>query len=728
MRHPRRAAVLSAAALLLGPVPAFALAAADSPAGVQPWLQEQLADAGSAEVLRVYVHADTATAAREAVAASGLRLVEVFDKVAVAVADGTPAQIDAAREQDRVTYVEGDLPVVPLLDTSHVATRGAEAVRTLNGTDGSDLDGSDISIAVIDSGIDGTHPFFREADGSSKVVRNLKSACLFVSFTNTDLCFTDVPGNDSDTLSTGGHGTHVAGIAAGNRTTLANGKTVQGAAPGAKLVGLAVGQAVSVYGGNTGLNWVLNHHAAPCGAGVSVTACPPIRVTNNSYGAPGGSAFDPNGVTAKLQRSLLAQGVLTVWAAGNDGGDGSGAGQTTNGPGMDPTPGILMVASYDDDGTGTRNGALSSFSSRGVKGSTDTYPDISAPGDTILSACRPYLTICNSSATLPVNGPGATDVATFNTISGTSMAAPHIAGIVAQLLEGAPKASPADIEHAIENGAHRFAAGGAYEADPLNLGSQTSFDKGHGLVDVMGAYALLTGTTAPPVVAAACTDSYTDGRGDATNLLGNPGLTPNDPSLDVVGGTLSTEAGGVRLTVEVDDLVAGPNGQIVEQTFGLRGTSYYALAQRATATGAMTFRYGDQGGTGGGRRQLGTTTGTFDAAADTISILFPRAALSPALADGEVLGGLTVTTRRDAVLLIPDADTATAGCPYTLGTTSADGTPTSSPTAAPTLSPTSEPSPTGTATSQPTTSPSPTRKGGKPTSTSSPSCKPKGCG
>ena len=45
--------------------------------------------------------------------------------------------------------------------------------------------------------------------------------------------------------------------------------------------------------------------------------------------------------------------------------DGSGRTQTTNGPGMDPTPGILMVASYDDRETGTRNGVVSDFSSRG---------------------------------------------------------------------------------------------------------------------------------------------------------------------------------------------------------------------------------------------------------------------------------------------------------------------------------------------------------------------------
>jgi type II secretory pathway predicted ATPase ExeA len=56
-----------------------------------------------------------------------------------------------------------------------------------------------------------------------------------------------------------------------------------------------------------------------------------------------------------LQRALATEGVLTVWAAGNDGPDND----ATNPPGQDPTPGIIMVASYDDLGAGTRNGVVS---------------------------------------------------------------------------------------------------------------------------------------------------------------------------------------------------------------------------------------------------------------------------------------------------------------------------------------------------------------------------------
>jgi serine protease AprX len=217
-------------------------------------------------------------------------------------------------------------------------------------------------------------------------------------------------------------------------------------------------------------------------------------VTNNSYGPIGGGEFDPQSATVKLQRALAAEGVLTVWSAGNDGGDGSES--LTNPPGQDPTGGILSVASYNDLETGTRDGELSSFSSRGKAGDQSTYPDISAPGDTITSSCRLYLPICSSGLD-PQDGPGPADIGTFNTISGTSMASPHIAGIVAQLFQAKPTATPAEIENAINDTAYKYAFGAPYEA--AQGGGTTSVDKGHGLVDVVAAVNQLTAaaTTEP---------------------------------------------------------------------------------------------------------------------------------------------------------------------------------------------------------------------------------------
>jgi len=471
----------SAAPAASGSPQASAAATDAGPAAVSDFLATQLRGlTGSTTVL---VHGTDLAAADDAVAAAGLTRRTSFDRIGVVVARGTQQQIEAVRAEPGVTYVEAGAQPVELLDaTSNVATRGVEAQRTRTGADGTALTGKGVSVGVIDSGVDPTHPAFREADGSSAVVANLKTVC---EPTETLCSVQRVPGFlDTDTTSAGGHGTHVSGIVAGRSTELSDGETVQGAAAGAKIVSLSTGAGLVILGADAALNWVLENHDAPCGAGVPASTCPPIKVTNNSYGPTGGGEFDPNSATVKLQRALAADGVLTVWAAGNDGGDGSES--LTNPPAQDPTPGVIGVASYYDQATGTRDGVVSEFSSRGKAGDPSTYPDLSAPGEDITSACRPYLAVCSTGFD-PRNGPGATDIGTFNTISGTSMAAPHVAGIVAQLYQAEPDATPAEIEQALTSTAYQFRDGAAYD------GNGTSFDKGHGLVDVVAAVDALRG-------------------------------------------------------------------------------------------------------------------------------------------------------------------------------------------------------------------------------------------
>ena len=486
MRHKP---LLACAASVLAASATFAVggtaSAADQPSGaanVSTYLARQLTTlTGSTTVM---VHGSSIAAARDAVAAAGMDRTGEFTRIGVVVANATKAQIAAVRTAPGVTYVEGGAQPIEffadnLAETSNTATRGAEAAATLTGADGSKLTGKGVSVAVIDSGVDPTHPYFKEADGKSAVVANLKALCEPL----TETCSVQrVPASvDTDTLSVGGHGTHVNGIVAGRPTTLSDGSTLQGAAPGAKLVSISTGAGIVILGADSALNWVLENHAAPCGAGVPASTCPPIKVTNNSYGPTGGGEFDPESATVKLQRALAAEGVVTVWAAGNDGGDGSTS--LTNPPGQDPTGGILSVASYYDQDTGTRDGTVSDYSSRGLATDASTWPDISAPGENITSSCRLYLAICSTGLD-PRNGPGLLDIGTFNTISGTSMAAPHIAGIVAQLFQARPSATPAEVEQALKASAYKYTDGAAYVG-------QTSYDKGHGLVDVVAAVAAL---------------------------------------------------------------------------------------------------------------------------------------------------------------------------------------------------------------------------------------------
>lgn len=472
------AAALVASASLAAPTTASAAESGDR-ADVSSHLATQLDRLDAGAPTAVMVHGATLQEARDAVAAAGMTTATSFDRIGVVVATGTATQVQAVRSEPGVTYVEGNQGIDLFQDTSNAATRGYEATRTLTGADGQALTGNGVSVAVIDSGVDPTHPYFEEADGSSAVVANLKTLCdPLEAFCSVQEVPTTV---DTDTLSVGGHGTHVNGIVAGNPVTLDSGKQLQGAAPGARLVSLSTGAGLFIIGADAALNWVLENHEAPCGAGVPAAECPPIKVTNNSYGPSGGGEFDPQSATVKLQRALAAEGVVTVWANGNDGGDGSES--LSNPPGTDPTGGIISVASYYDQDTGTRDGVVSEFSSRGAAGDQSTYPDISAPGENITSSCRLYLAIC-ATGLAPENGPGPLDVGTFNTISGTSMAAPHIAGIVAQLFQANPDATPAQVEEALKTTAHKYADGAAYEQGPLGT---TSFDKGYGLVDVVAA-------------------------------------------------------------------------------------------------------------------------------------------------------------------------------------------------------------------------------------------------
>src|SRR4051794_23429408 len=409
-RSFRRGMGAVSGAVVLGALIATPASAAPAPAPVQDFLAGQLGTLAVATPTTVLVHGTDIAAARAAVKATGMRSVTEFKRIGVAVAKGTAGQIQAARTQPGVTYLEGNSPIAFLDETSNIATRGAEAASTLTGANGQPLDGHGVSVAVIDSGVDPTHPYLKNADGSSAVVASYKSACLDESNASSD-CVLKVPNTvDTDTISGGGHGTHVNGIVAGRPTTLSDGTRLQGAAPGASLVDISTGAVLLIVGADSALNWVLETHPPPCGAGVPAAPCPPIKVTNNSYGPTGGGEFDPNSATVKLQRALAADGVVTVWAAGNDGGDGSGS--LTNPPGQDPTGGILSPPPHTHPATGTRDGKVSAYPSRGSAAAPSPWPALPAPGEDIDSSCRPSLPIC-STGLAPKNGPGPLDIGTF---------------------------------------------------------------------------------------------------------------------------------------------------------------------------------------------------------------------------------------------------------------------------------------------------------------------------
>ena len=682
MRLTRRATALSVAALLVSPVLASAATPDQQSAPrFQPWLEQHLTEVAAGTPLRVMVRATSIDAAVAATQAAGLTVQQQWPLVDIAVGLGTPAQVRALRDRREVIYVEGDTPLSYSLDTAHQATRSDEALQTYSDATGAQVDGAGVTIAIIDSGIDGTHPFFAQ-DGVSKVVQNRKNACgidLAIDPTLSEACFVSAP--DTDTISGGGHGTHVAGIAAGVAVTTAvpAGRKLRGSAPGAKLVGLSVGAAIGLLDAAAAQNWVLEHQQNPCRTAAEQTGsevdvdCPPIRVTNHSYGpiATEGEdqSFDQESASVQLQRALVDKGVVAVWAAGNDGGDGSYA--ATNPDAMDPTAGIVMVASYNDAQTGSRDNALSSFSSRGKDGAPGTYPDVSAPGDLITSSCRAYLTVCATGLD-PVDG------GSYNTISGTSMASPYIAGVVAQLFAANPALTPGQVEDLLEDTAHKFTAGAGYEADPLNTDDTTSFDKGHGLVDVLAALAAEQGLPAPGEPAPSCTVGsfqVLDPAGDAVQVAVGDTPLPSSPSLDIQTAWMSWEATAQEMTfhLEVTDLSAGPPDGAIGEYFRFYLTregdaETYIVANRRPAGVGNRFSLNqyDSGATT-------PLTGTFDEATSTVTVVLPAAgytAVIPgaSLTDGDTLAVGQVLGQRDNGQLTLTADTATGSCPFQVGT------------------------------------------------------------
>ena len=205
-----------------------------------------------------------------------------------------------------------------------------------------------------------------------------------------------------------GHGTHTMGTIAGDDGA---GNQV-GVAPGAKWIGCRnMNQGVG-----TPATYIecFEFFLAPYPvAGTPAQGNPTLApdVTNNSWGCPASEGCSAGTLQAAVEAQRAA-GIMTVVSAGNAGSSCS----TVN------TPPAIYDAAYSV-GSHTMANAISSFSSRGpvtLDGSMRLKPDITAPGSSIRSSTRTSLT-------------------SYGTLSGTSMAGPHVAGVVALLWSAHPE-------------------------------------------------------------------------------------------------------------------------------------------------------------------------------------------------------------------------------------------------------------------------------------------------
>ena len=327
-----------------------------------------------------------------------------------------------------------------------------------------DTAGQGVKIGIIDSGVDPAHPFFDPASytmppGFPKGQRRFTTAKVIVAKVFAPRSATAPSARLAFSEDDSSHGTHVAGIAAGNPATRAGGRVVSGVAPRAYIGNYKV-----FVQTDSGISPNANSPAIV--AAIEAAVADGMDVINFSGGEP---EIEPSrDIVARALDAAAAAGVVPVVAAGND--------YDTFGSGSVSSPAnsarAISVAAVETSGI-PPSSTHAGFSSVGPTTiSLRLKPDVSAPGVDVLSSV--------------INGWGS--------FSGTSMAAPHVAGGAALLRQRHPDWTVDEIKSALvqsgsdattEDGvalAPSFQGGGVValqQADrPLLFASPTSLSLG----------------------------------------------------------------------------------------------------------------------------------------------------------------------------------------------------------------------------------------------------------
>ena len=359
--------------------------------------------------------------------ATGARVIKLDRKVALADAAKVAAEV-AARDPN-VEYAEPDRIMKPLLTPND--SMYSQQWDYFEATGGMNLPaawdkstGAGIRVAVIDTG------YRPHADLSGQILAGY-------DFISDATIANDGGGRDSDASDPGDwtaagecgagepasnsswHGTHVAGTIAALTN---NGSGVAGVAFGAKVVPVRV---LGKCGGYTsdiadGIIWA---------SGGTVSGVPNIaaraQVINMSLG--GGGACDST--TQNAINGARSRGTVVVVAAGNEAQNASNSSPAN-------CSGVITVAATN------RSGGRASYSNYG------TIVDVAAPGGDSGAA---ILSTLNAGT----KGPGADSYAGY---MGTSMATPHVAGVVALMLAKNPALTPDDVEARLKSSARAFPA------------------------------------------------------------------------------------------------------------------------------------------------------------------------------------------------------------------------------------------------------------------------------
>jgi serine protease AprX len=285
--------------------------------------------------------------------------------------------------------------------------------------------GAGTTIAVLDSGVDATHPDLKLGE---KTIQNVKIAGDLDLAGGVNLFLEGQLNTDTSS----GHGTHVGGTVAGSGEASRDDERRafyhDGIAPGAKLVGLGAGEAISILYSLAGFDYAIANSDRYS-----------IDVITNSWGGGDGNNFDPNNPINQASYTAYKKGIVVTFAASNSGPDDNTLNQYA------VAPWVINVAA------GTPDKGLADFSSRGVEGDWIKTPDITAPGSGIVSTRAANTPL---PALGPIIDPDHPEYHVYYaSMSGTSMATPFVAGVVGLLLEVNPDLSPDQVENILKQSA-----------------------------------------------------------------------------------------------------------------------------------------------------------------------------------------------------------------------------------------------------------------------------------
>jgi serine protease AprX len=326
-----------------------------------------------------------------------------------------------------VAYVSPDRPNKAAFDDAAPAVLGDLARQQYA------VDGTGIGVAVIDSGVYNHDDLQLPFSAQSRIVYS-------ESF---------VPG-DPSTNDAYGHGTHVAGIIAGNGQDSQTGYSEQyiGLAPNANIINLRV-----LDGNGSGSD---SQVIAAIGRAIELKDTYNIRVINLSLGRSVYESYTVDPLCQAVEAAWQA-GIVVVVAAGNSGRDnslGTGGYGTIQAPGNDPS--VITVGATKTNGTDTRlDDTIASYSSKGPTVIDHVVkPDLVAPGNRIISLQAPGSYLATNYPALDIQSPGvcvlgvcsADESGQYLRLSGTSMATPVVAGAAALMLQNDPTLTPDTIK------------------------------------------------------------------------------------------------------------------------------------------------------------------------------------------------------------------------------------------------------------------------------------------